>query len=132
VEEYLIKESIEALKIHLAEYLNTVWKTMAFIMVALGWILSSKDAREFLASHRSIRYSALIVIVLLAIAHFSTLSALYKKSKRTKKALGEQLDGLLSSVVNSYAIPKTYPFASIVINGLLYSSLFGIIAAGLK
>ena len=39
MDDYLVKETIEAMKIHRSEYLDTIWKTLGALMVAIGWII---------------------------------------------------------------------------------------------
>ncbi len=130
MEEYLIKETIEALKIHLAEYLNTVWKTFAALMVAIGWLLSSEDARRIISDNIYIQMGALMITIFMAIAHLATLLDLYKKSASARNSLGNDIEGLLLSVATTYSIPWFYPFTSFFINGLLYIALIGLIIFG--
>lgn len=132
MEEYLIKETIEAMKIHLDEYLNTVWKTFAALMLSIGWLITSEDAREVILKDIFIQRTATILVIFMAISHLATLIDLYKKSAKAKKSLGTNLEGLLLSVVNTYSIPKVYPLASFIINGLLYLFLIGILLFGVK
>ncbi len=130
MEEYLVKETIEALKIHLAEYLNTVWKTFAALMVSIGWLISSEAARGTISGNPYIHYGALLIVIFLAISHLASLHDLYKKSATAKNSLGNKLEGLLLSVVDTYSIPWFYPFASFIINGLLFIGLIGLIYFG--
>ena len=130
MEDYLVKETIEAMKIHLAEYLNTVWKTFAALMVSIGWFISSDSARNFVSANFHIQIAALLIVFFMALLHLGTLLDLYKKSLNAKSNLGSELEPLLLSVVDSYSIPMTYPLASFFINGLLYISLMGLIIIG--
>lgn len=130
MEEYLVKEIIEALKIHLAEYLRTVWKTFAALMLSIGWLLSSESTRTFIAGDDLIKYGMLVILVCMALFHLSSLFNLYKKSAAARDSLGDKLDGLLLSVTDTYSIPLIYPIASFAMNGLLFIELIGLIILG--
>ena len=130
MDDYLVKETIEAMKIHRSEYLDTIWKTLGALMVAIGWIISSDKALALFNTNQNVRIGASIIIFLMAISHFSSLFDSYKKSKRTKDSLGKDIDALLLSLTDSYVIPKYYPFAGSFINGLLYLTLIGLINSG--
>lgn len=48
MKDYLVKETIEALKLHRTEYINAAWKILGVIMIAIGWIITSEKARKIL------------------------------------------------------------------------------------
>jgi hypothetical protein len=127
MDNYLVKETIEALKIHLAEYRNTVWKTLAALRVSIGWLMSSNSARDFLSGNSTIRIGAIIIISIMAIMHCSTLFELYKISKTTRLSISDENNPLLLSIIKSYSIPIYYPYASFSINGLLFLCLLVLI-----
>jgi hypothetical protein len=112
------KEGLEALKIHQAEYLNSVWKTFAALMVSIGWVMSSQETREFLTKKAPLMYMAIGVILVMALMHWLTLYDLYKKSQRITLAAATD-NNLYSAIGESYMIKREYIFASFLINGLL-------------
>lgn len=122
--EFKVKETIEALKIHLAEYLNTVWKTFAALMVTIGWLLSSEDSRSFIHNNQIVKYGILVGFCILAIAHFSTLIELHTKSKRVKSSLGMEEGHDWYSLLKTYEIPSYYPISSFITNLSLFITAF--------
>ncbi len=122
----LEKESLDALKTHQAEYLNSVWKTFAALMVAIGWVMSSEETRDFLVSSTPVKYVAVGVIVFMVLMHWLTLDDLYKKSQRIISVASIDSD-LFKAIGESYEIKREYIFASFFINGLLYILLLTII-----
>ena len=121
--DYLLKESLEALKLHLNEYLNTVWKTFAALIVANGWFLSSESTRELICQKVSLQVIFSVITLFMAIAHLATLVDLYKKSKLLQSKIDSSAESLLNALKKTYSIPLSYPVASFFINALLYSSL---------
>ena len=120
------KESLDALKTHQAEHLNSVWKTFAALMVTIGWVISSEETRSFLVSTPIVKYVAVGVIVLMALMHWLTLNDLYEKSQRIMSVSTIKND-LYCAIGKSYEIKRIYIFASFLINSLLYTFLVTII-----
>lgn len=50
-------------------YVQNVLGTLATLVVGIGWILTSKEARNFLRSHRHVIYSALAILEMICLAH---------------------------------------------------------------
>lgn len=69
------KEAFEfllgALKDNKSVHLNIIWSTMGFQIAALGWLVTSENARSYLAKHKKIAIAALFAIGILLIGHLS-------------------------------------------------------------
>jgi hypothetical protein len=122
----LEKESLQALKTHQAEYLNTVWKTFAALMLSIGWVISSEQTRNFLTSSLEVRYITIAVVLFMAVMHWLTLVDLQHKSQKISQASISD-DNLYQAIGESYEIKKAYIIGSFFINGLLYFLLITII-----
>ncbi|MPY24355.1 hypothetical protein [Shewanella sp. YLB-07] len=123
------KETLEALKTHQAEYLNTVWKTFAALMVSIGWILSSAVTRDFLSSSPTVKSVAIGVVLLMAVMHWLSLNDLYLKSRQISLAMSVD-SAVYQAIAQSYVIKRVATLASFFINGLLYSLLITLIVGG--
>jgi hypothetical protein len=117
--------AIDALKAQQAEYSNTVWRTMSFLMIAIGWVISADETREFLCSEPIVRWGAIFVTCVMALMHFLSLQKLYKASFRIWRACLFP-DELSRAVASSYEIKCIYVLTSFSINFLLFL-LLGII-----
>ena len=113
------KEGLEALKIHLAEHLNTVWKTFTALIISIGWLMASDETRDFLRNACVVKYVFMGVALSMAAMHWLTLDDLYKKATKIKNSLSLKID-ILTAISNSYEIKRTYTYAGFTINSLLY------------
>ncbi|WP_421870517.1 hypothetical protein [Motiliproteus sp.] len=120
------QEALDALKALQAEYLNSVWKTFAALMVSIGWVMSSEETRNFLDATLPVKLVAIVVVLGLALMHWLTLHDLQTKSSRIFKQVVYD-DALFCAVKASYEIKRIYIYGSFVINGLLYLLLLSIL-----
>ncbi|RDE18002.1 hypothetical protein DV711_19165 [Motiliproteus coralliicola] len=120
------QEALDALKSLQAEYLNSVWKTFAALMVSIGWVMSSQETRHFLEATLAVKGVAIAVVLGLALMHWLTLHDLQTKSQRIFDQILHR-DELFGAVKTSYEIKRIYIYASFLINGLLYVLLLTII-----
>ncbi len=50
-------------------YSQNVMSTLGFILLTIGWIITSDKSRSFLSSSNSIRFSAIAVVGIIALIH---------------------------------------------------------------
>ena len=104
-------------------YTGNVMQTAGFILLVIGWFLTSEKARSYLDSSRSIKRAALGVIITIACIH--TLVSLYYH-----KLSSEQFSRLSSQHYVDYAYFQNYQvdwsnFAiNLIFNGALFFILF--------
>jgi hypothetical protein len=113
---------IDALKAQQTEYYSTVWKTMGSLMIAIGWVISSDETRNFLCGEPIVRWGAIIVTCTMLLLHFFSLKKLFDASSRIWRAYSFS-DELSLAVASSYEIKFIYVIASFIINGLLFCLL---------
>ena len=63
------------------DYVNDVLKTIAFLLLAVGWILTSDRSREFLKNNRAARRAALIIVPVIALLNFGWSIAMFLDSQ---------------------------------------------------
>jgi hypothetical protein len=129
--EYAIQEMIDALKAHLNEYLNTVWKVLGVLSVAIGWMVTSDASRLFFFENQKLAVFVSIILVLLMFTHISTLLELYRKSGVIRKKIAGQVSVDIDAIVDTYRIRSVYPVVSIMVNSLLYLCLIALIKGSL-
>lgn len=69
-------------------HLNIIWSATSLLLIAIGWILTSKEAREYISQDVIAKITAIFSIVITAISHYILLfltkftsDALIKKLK---------------------------------------------------
>ncbi|MFA8436929.1 MAG: hypothetical protein ACEPOZ_20670 [Marinifilaceae bacterium] len=112
-------------------YFTNVYTTLATIVLAIGWILTSKAAREFLSQNLIIRKVAIMGIVAITIIHFANLIYMSFKSDQIKDQLDLYTQLVLevkeSNLYDMYHIDWYYPTISCILNGILFTILIFII-----
>lgn len=114
-------------------YVDNVMKTLASIVIAIGWILTSGASRDFLAMQRLPYILSLVAIVVISIIHTSVSFGFYAQSQ-TKFILISGLRSSGSSYVEpeyylSYKITLPLVVANLVMNLALFAVLFMMIFA---
>ena len=61
-------------------YVTNVMNTLAFIVIATGWILTSDKSRDYLSRNKTGRWVSLFVIVIIAVIHTVVSVGLYQVS----------------------------------------------------
>ena len=68
-------------------HMNIVWATIALLLASIGWIITSSEARNYLTSYKFSKTVSLVVIVAIAVIHYSILW----ESMETSKILTAEL-----------------------------------------
>ncbi len=71
------------------QYVDDVLKTIAFVLLAIGWILTSDRSRAFLKSNRAARRAALITVPVVALLTFGLSYKIYRVSGQKMDLLDE-------------------------------------------
>ena len=61
-------------------YVENVMATLGFVLLAMGWIVTSDKAREFIGGNKNVRGAAIFLIVAIAIIHSAISIVLLKIS----------------------------------------------------
>src|SRR5262249_12766034 len=91
-------------KDHYANLIDFELKQGALLALALGWFITSRDAREFLAAHSVARYSLCCMLLLLTSFHSRWVYAFWRRSDVAFRQL-ESLQYLPSDYVEFQKIP---------------------------
>jgi hypothetical protein len=136
----------DAAKRNYDRYMNVVWGSFGFLLIAIGWIITSEKARIFL--HKIFLYEiplygkdvknvvwkvALGAIALIYVLHLISIGSAARTSNRLLQLMKDD-PYVLSSIQKAayyeqYKIPWFYPVFGGVLNGVLFILLFIMIFA---
>lgn len=119
----LLKLVIDASKSNYQIYLNNVWATLGFLILVVGWILTSKESRSFLFKHERLRKILIYALIALVVIHFAILIELYIKSGELIKTM-QNMDlvrtgKIKESFLTYYKIPFYWLIGDFISNSIL-------------
>jgi hypothetical protein len=103
-------------------YVNNVMNTLAFALLAIGWVVTSEKSRSFLGSFNLIRFGSMAVVGIIALIHSVICIAGYfiSASKLT------QLTALNYAEVNYFNIYNLNGW-HVLLNLVMNLSVFGLL-----
>jgi hypothetical protein len=119
------KTLLEALKGYQANSLDSGYKTLGFMVIALGWLITSEGARTFLKANWNIRFATLIFLGLSVIGYGFMAYRVYSLSRSVLAKL-ERLGYAKREVYEHYAISKVVPVYYTVFHFLI-STLIAVV-----
>ena len=79
----------KSLKDILDEYTNDVLRSIAYLLLAIGWIVTSDRSREFLRGNKRAYRVAIIIVLLIALLHTGLAYWTFDRSQRMSDLLVE-------------------------------------------
>ena len=119
------KTLLEALKGYQASALDSGYKTLGFMVVALGWLVTSEGARKFLTQSWNIRAAALVFLLISVIGYGFMAYRVYSLSRSVFAKL-ERLGYAPREVYSHYVISKVVPVYYTIFHFLI-SALIGVV-----
>jgi hypothetical protein len=108
------------------KYLDNVFKTIGFLIVIIGWLITSDKSRLFFQENKWARATFLLVIVIMWLVHASSLFDNYVEGSKIMTSI-EKLNYIESYYFDRYR-PKLYKtIGSLVLDSALFALLFTII-----
>jgi hypothetical protein len=106
-------------------YSHYIFSTTSAILLIIGWLLTSKDARAYIATHLFIKAPMLTAILLFigAEAYFSVGAA------RTSDETIRLIEEVNPPIPSGYYSPSTVPHRAIVVFIAAHAVLYAILAA---
>ena len=108
-------------------YTGNVWGTLTAVMVAIGWIMTSDNARAFLRSSKSARRTMFLAVVTVWFGHVMTLSVLNRKADLLWNLTMDAKLKHLRSLVVGLEIPAGHIYVSFILTGALFTVLLAFI-----
>jgi len=114
------------------DYNDNSMKTSAYIIIAIGWILTSDTARAFLAlqgkQQSLIFFLSLTAVAIIAIIHSIVSFGFYQRSQKKMRML-LKLNEVEAESFDNYQISLSHLVASLAANLFLFAILFVMILA---
>lgn len=117
------KVAIDALKDNHKAYLNNVWSTMGFLMLAIGWVVTSDKARAYWRNSSIIRNISLCTVVIIMVFHFTILKDISAESQRILELMKPPSFGSSYYLINERMVE-----GSMLVNGCFFVLLWFLIA----
>jgi len=119
---------LEALITNREAYLHNFWATLGFLILAIGWFLTSKEPRNFLNAHDKIKLSCSISVGLLFIIHVLVLFNTYRLSGKLVSEINSlPAKNHINALVDFYDVPGYWVFVDGLINAILVALLIVIL-----
>jgi len=115
----IIHESLKDLH---NEYVIDVMKTIALLIICLGWLITSDKGRDFFKKNRTARVSSIIILVLLCVININISIRAYRFS----------YDKITELSILNYIEPKYYENYEVstellVLNLIVHTALFALL-----
>jgi hypothetical protein len=108
-------------------YVENVMKTLASIILTMGWILTSDTSRKFLAERKAAYVMVLGAIIIVASLHTCVSIAYYFRSQGKIDLLSKVKEGDQQYVEPSYYLSYKITPSIIVVNLMMNLSLFAVL-----
>lgn len=120
---------LNSLKENRSAHLYIIWTTMSLQLGAIGWLVTSENARAYLAKNKKIIWFLLTAIGFLVFAHISMIIDGFKVSEELVKAI--EKNSFYSECINKEEkIFELYKLksSSVLLRGIFTTTLFGVLA----
>jgi hypothetical protein len=118
----------DALKDIIKSYMDNVMKTLASIVIAIGWIVTSGEARQFLGEQPVFYHRlALTAIVIAGLIHTFASTQFYRQSRRKMQQL--KTVNIAPQLYDQYAITFPVFIANLILNLALLGILFAMVVS---
>lgn len=123
---------MDATKQNYQNFLHSVWTALGAIMVAIGWLLTSKVARDHIATQPALKSIIILIIGAFLVVHVSVLIWHKLKSNRLGTMLMEDCfvksHNIETNVIDIYRIPLASVIITCVMNGSLLMVLMFLVS----
>jgi hypothetical protein len=109
-----------------SDYDNYIFKTTSAILVIIGWLLTSKDARAFIAAHRCVVIPMMAAILFFIGAEIRFSESFYESSKNVESLIQAAIHDsndpqIKEGYYERWVVSKTWIFviAHIILYGIL-------------
>ena len=109
-----------------ADYYSDVMKTLAFLIIALGWFITSNKSREFFRKNRVARISSILAVAIICVIHVRFCILTYSSSQKLLSLL-DGMNYIDTGRYSSYAIDIPQLATNLVQNVALFGVLIVIL-----
>ena len=122
------KALFDALKDYQGKALDSGYKTLGFMVIALGWLMTSKDTRQFLESHPGVCNAGIVFLAVGCVCYALMSFRMYRLSQSVARKL-DALNYADQDVYSHYIIKWPVPVVYSLLH-LLISFVIAIVGTG--
>lgn len=109
-----------------ADYYSDVMKTVVFLIIALGWFITSNKSRDFFRKNRTARISSILAVAIICVIHVRFCILMYFSSQKFLSLL-DGMNYIDAGRYSSYAINIPQLATNLVQNVALFGVLIVIL-----
>lgn len=114
---------IDAAKQNYQNFMHNVWTALGSVMVAIGWVLTSVEARKFIINNASVKWILIWIILAFLLVHVAVIIWHRYKSEQLLKMLGST-EFFKSKIIEQshleiYCIPLIWVYVTAIMNSAL-------------
>lgn len=106
-----------------ADYMNTVYTTIASLIVVIGWFLTSSEAREFIGNRKRTKWTIVTSVLFLWVFHYFNVWQISGRAWATQTSVRDTCHLVPSELFQIYTVMPSWPFWSMAFNGVLFATL---------
>jgi hypothetical protein len=107
-------------------FIDNGLKTTAFLVIVMGWLFTSEQTRNYLASNSVVKWISLAVVAFIGVIHVLTCSLLYTRSKK-KSLLLSELEYVEPEYYSHYRISLPHFLILVLMNTSLFIVIFAVV-----
>lgn len=112
----------ESLKHIQKDYVTDIMKALAFLILCIGWFITSDKSRNFFRKNRALRISSIIALIIICAIHINSQISTYIYSQQIFNDLSD-MNYFDSIYYRSYQITIDQLIANSVMNTILFAVL---------
>jgi hypothetical protein len=117
----------EASKNNYEAWTGNVWGTVGFLVIVLGWLLTSKGSRIFLSKNNAARKVAITVVAIIAVINMLLNLDLARRSAEIQEDIGKNEYVLTHNLETIHYGHYIVPFRNAIFSDILVGTIFAII-----
>jgi uncharacterized membrane protein len=115
---------LEQIKENYTRYVDNVWRTIQFLVIAIGWLLTSSNAKETIASSFVVQFFGFVVILALFSGHVFVEIRFFRESQRILARLKKRLECFTTSDIRYWQISFNLVSANTTLVFVLFLFVF--------
>jgi hypothetical protein len=126
----LIDAKIKSLQHLSSVYGDNLWKMIGFLLLVLGWLITSESARIYIGNHHAVQYSLIITLILSVGAWVRVCLIVSNDLKNIERSVSSSLDAHLKEKSNTDNNYKYAYSGYIVEDSIVWINIAIVVALG--
>ncbi len=103
-------------------YITDVMKTLAFLLICIGWFITSNKSREFYKNNKTVRISSIVALAVIGIIHIRDQINTYTASQHMLSDLS-----IMNYIDMKYYEHYEINLGQLIANAVMNAVLFGVL-----